>query len=685
MAFINPLFLLGVLAAAIPVAVHLVRRTRAPRVPFPSLMFIRQIEQKTIRRRKLRNLWLLALRCLALLLLALAFSRPYIAAGNHELASVAGTSVILLDVSYSMRYPGVFERARQAAQNVADSAAPVDRLALALFSSNCEVLRQPSENKAELKSLIDQAQPGFGPTDYTQALEAANSLLEEAGRGARKIYLISDFHQPGWDRTSHPPRLSRTVELIPIDASDPHPRNIAVLDVKAASEVYAQKYTGKVVATLSGAEPQSPGQSADPPIDATVELKLNDLTVERRQVRLEPGTTSTTEFTGFNVPEGSNRAAVEISGDDFAVDNSYYFAINRIPQTRILAIETASRGRSESFFLQQAMLASDASPYDLTVKTVGTVNPADLDHYRVVIINDASGVTQELATALKNFTARGGGLILATGKHTEAADFNRALGNLSPARVGDVVQARAGYSLISDMSIDHPVFVAFKKGGHMAPIRVYAYHKLEMDDRGTALASLDDGSPLIIEGLSGSGKVLMLGTTLDNSWTDLPITPVFLPLIHQVLDYLVGRGSASGYKIGQAIVASQATDGSTPQILDPRGEDVQAPAGKEGAQTVTASEAGFYRLNYHDRTEYVAVNLDTRESDLSRLDIAELTAAATADRKDDASMADDARLLTPADLESRQHLWIPLLLISLAMFVTEAILARRIRIARLVS
>src|SRR5262249_61478186 len=135
MAFINPFFLFGLLAATIPIVVHLVRRTRAPRFEFPSLMFIRQIEQKTIRRRKLRNLWLLALRCLALLLLALAFSRPYFAANNRDLTSTAETSVILLDVSYSMRYPGVFERARQAARDVTSSASPRDRLALALFSS----------------------------------------------------------------------------------------------------------------------------------------------------------------------------------------------------------------------------------------------------------------------------------------------------------------------------------------------------------------------------------------------------------------------------------------------------------------------------------------------------------------------------------------------------------------------
>ena len=49
------------MAAALPVLVHLVRRTRAVKLEFPSLMFLRRIEQKTIRKRRLRNLALLAL------------------------------------------------------------------------------------------------------------------------------------------------------------------------------------------------------------------------------------------------------------------------------------------------------------------------------------------------------------------------------------------------------------------------------------------------------------------------------------------------------------------------------------------------------------------------------------------------------------------------------------------------
>src|ERR1044071_6957183 len=112
MAFLNPIFLLGAMAAALPVLVHLVRRTRARKVEFASLMFLRRIEQKTIRKRKLRNLALLALRCAALLLLALAFARPYLPS-QTSLASTGArpASVILIDTSYSMRYANVFDRA----------------------------------------------------------------------------------------------------------------------------------------------------------------------------------------------------------------------------------------------------------------------------------------------------------------------------------------------------------------------------------------------------------------------------------------------------------------------------------------------------------------------------------------------------------------------------------------------
>src|SRR5436190_22252359 len=77
MWFLSPLFLLGVAAVAAPLLVHLVRRTRARRIEFPALTFVRQVPQRTIRRRTFRNIMLLILRCLAVVLIVIAFARPF--------------------------------------------------------------------------------------------------------------------------------------------------------------------------------------------------------------------------------------------------------------------------------------------------------------------------------------------------------------------------------------------------------------------------------------------------------------------------------------------------------------------------------------------------------------------------------------------------------------------------------
>ena len=75
--FLTPLFLAGLAAVAIPVALHLMRRHADPIVPFGALRLISRTPVEQIRRRRLRELLLLALRCAALALLALAFARPY--------------------------------------------------------------------------------------------------------------------------------------------------------------------------------------------------------------------------------------------------------------------------------------------------------------------------------------------------------------------------------------------------------------------------------------------------------------------------------------------------------------------------------------------------------------------------------------------------------------------------------
>jgi von Willebrand factor type A domain/Aerotolerance regulator N-terminal len=678
MAFLNPIFLLGVMAAGLPVLVHLVRRTRAVKIQYPSLMFLRRIEQKTIRKRRLRNLLLLALRCAALLLLALAFARPYFTGPSPvSAASDRPTSVILVDGSYSMRYGDVFDRAKQAARDAINNSPVNEQTALVLFSQSYEILMPLKANRAEALAILDQMQPGLGTTDYLQAIQAAISILKDAGESERRIHLISDFQEAGWNRAAPPIKVSPEIKLIPVDVSDAKAANLAISDVKSDPVVYAQKYASKVVARINHF-----GADAGP--GAAVELKLNDLTVERRQLNLEAGASQAVEFTGFNVPEGSNGASVEISGDGFPLDNKFFFTIRRENQAKVLVIETAVRGRSESFFIKQSIDAGENNQHSLTLKTPGTVNPSELELYRAVIINDAADIGDALRSALKNFVERGGGLIIAAGKHTDSNGFNRAFAGLAPAQLGESVQSR-GYALMSQIKTDHPIFGPFARSGRFTSTRVYAYHRATANEGAMTIAALDDGSPILVEGSAGRGKVLLLNTSLDTAWNDLPLTPMFLPLVRQMLEYLGGREETSAYTIGQVFAATPDAGGALPSIESPSGRRLDdARRTSVGELSIDASEQGFYKLRYRDHVDQRAVNVDRKESDFARLNLDEFIASISPGPADKSAPPLAPPNLSAEEIEAKQRLWLPLLILSLALFVVEALLARRIRIAKLV-
>jgi drug/metabolite transporter (DMT)-like permease len=121
MNFVNPLFLLGVLAAAVPILLHLRKRERARRIEFPTLIFLRKISRKTIRFQKLRHLLLLLMRILAFACLVLAFMRPYTNVPPQAAAAegrVSRAMVILLDNSMSMSYGDRWARAQKAATDI---------------------------------------------------------------------------------------------------------------------------------------------------------------------------------------------------------------------------------------------------------------------------------------------------------------------------------------------------------------------------------------------------------------------------------------------------------------------------------------------------------------------------------------------------------------------------------------
>src|SRR4051812_46590658 len=118
MNFLTPLFLLGALAIAGPIIFHLIRRTTRERQVFSSLMFLMPSPPRLTRRSRIEHLLLLAVRCLVIGLLAVAFARPFIrkAMTPDRVAEGGKTILLLVDTSASMRRGNLWPQAKDKAQ-----------------------------------------------------------------------------------------------------------------------------------------------------------------------------------------------------------------------------------------------------------------------------------------------------------------------------------------------------------------------------------------------------------------------------------------------------------------------------------------------------------------------------------------------------------------------------------------
>src|SRR5471032_1090819 len=221
LSFLSPLFLAGAAAAAVPLVLHLLKREPEARVKFAAVKLIKQAPVEYTDRRRLRELLLLALRVTALVLLALAFARPFFATGAA--VGSAGVTVVALDTSYSLAAPGRFERAKQLAKEAIAKAPAGDLVGVVTFADEAEIVAKPGSDRTLAVDAVEQAVTGFGATRYRAALSAASQHL--AGRHGTFV-VVTDLQEIGWDagdRVSVPE--GTTIQVADVGAL---PANLAV-------------------------------------------------------------------------------------------------------------------------------------------------------------------------------------------------------------------------------------------------------------------------------------------------------------------------------------------------------------------------------------------------------------------------------------------------------------------------
>ena len=700
MSFLAPLFLLGALAVAIPIIIHLTHREKKDVVPFPSLMFLRKIPYRSVRRQKLRHLFLFALRCLALLLIAVAFARPFFESSRASAASALGPRevVFVVDHSYSMGYEDRLSRAKAEVGSRIQSLGGEDLASVVVFSDRAEVLNQPTSDKAVLAVEVAGIQLSARPTGFGPALKLAKRILDESELSRKEVVLVSDFQRLGFEDEDDDVWLPAGTVLTPVDLSSADTENLSLTNVSLERD----EASGRERLTASArVTRKAPADGA--PLASRISLEIDGRALQTKPLELAPNTSATIGFDPVTVPAGEARGTIRLEQDALPKDNVYHFVLSSGQALSILNLEEGARRIRRSFYVERALEIGDRPSFRNESKLLSQLRASDLSGTDVVILNDVPSLPAALVGLLSEFVEKGGGLVVVLGEGSSRNSFAEGASGLFPAALGVVVdRARDWGGTLSYLDYGSPVFEVFNAphSGDFSGAKFFRYRAFDSPVSEGVLARYDDGVPALVERRLGSGRVLVWTSTLDTFWNDLARQPVFLPFMHQLVKHAASYAEASSWHtVGEVLdvdrYLAMVLEGESENDASGRSFDlvITSPSSRktilprtEERALLPLEEQGFYDIRRAGRgdgpsSSSVAVNLDTAESDLSPLDPEELVASVTSRETGVAASGGAEAGDSREAQEGRQSYWWFLLSGALLLLASETLLSNRLSMA----
>ena len=715
MTFLNPLALFGLLAAAIPILLHLLNLRKLRTIEFSTLSFLKELQKTSIRRLKLRQLLLLVLRTLLVLLIVLAFSRPTLRGslignvGSHART----TAVLLIDDSYSMTVSDergeLLKQAQQAARNVVHLLKEGDEAFLVPLSSLAEAGSSGAiRDFGLLRRDIDEIKQSAKLHSVEEGLRVAARLLSETHNFNKEVYVLSDFQQGVL--SSDPAVSTAKEELFPPEArfflvplGKRGLQNFGIESVTIPSSIFERDKPFTVQARV--------GNYSDNDIqDHVVSVFLNGTRVAERSIDIPKHSDLSVEFSVAANSTGFIEGFVETEDDDFQYDNRRYFVLQIPERVRALLVGAPGDLRYPRLALSTRTSASE-SALVLDEVAPDRLSSVEIRHADVIVLCTSQGLSAAQISELSAFVKSGGGLALFPGTQIDPAAFNSLLGagltvpSLTAIdRPSKPLAENESFLEFDKVELQHPLFEGMFEAGKKQSAKGSSRSSSAPDQRiesprirtsarftpGTQsnpIISLTNGAPFLLEQQLGSGRVLLYAVPPTTEWSDFPMKGIFVPLLHRSVLYLARQQARAEESLpgAEVVIRSGVAAGGAWTIRNPEKVDLMAtPTPQAYQQTVrfhATDQLGVYKVLAKEGTlqEFV-VNLDPRESRTQKATSGEIDALVgrLGIEKSSVRESNQAETIERTVLESRfgVELWKYLLILALAVAIIELFVAR---------
>ncbi len=693
MAFLNPLVLLGLAAAAIPILIHLFNFRKPRTVDFSSLAFLHELQKSTMRRVRIKQWLLLILRTLAIACLVLAFARPTVQSGWAAVfgGQVETSTALVLDNSLSMTVRDaqgdLLTQARELASAVVEASEAGDEVFLVATAAagRPEAFRNPGP----ALDAIAELEPEAGAGTVGNAVGRAFALLDGAENLNREVLVVSDLQASTFlDSARVPAPEGVRVTLLPV--GERQHANVAVTEARVVSRIVEAGQPAEVEATLVS-------YGTDAVAGYAASLYLDGERVAQASADLTPRVPTTVTFTATPQTRGWLRGEVRTEADEFEWDNTRYLVVH-VPETRrVLVVEGA--GQRADLVDLALSLGGEQTRFAVTTVPETALAAQDLGGFDVVVLVGPESLASGERAALARFVQSGGGLMLFPSERAGAADYDALFAALGGGRLGEAVGRLGGTQAVAQfgrVDLEHPLFEGVFEDGDQARLEspdifLARPYRPGGGDEYTLIA-LSSGPPFLQEIRSGDGTAFVFAVAPDPRWSDFPVRGLFVPLLYRAVYYLAAdadTGEALSVRQAGALRVSGATEGL--RLVGPDGAELapeqrSVPGGVLLELDDSVREPGVYDVIQGERlVRRVAFNPDARESDLTPLDAeaarAGLEAATGAevrllDASDGRGLDAAARI---AEERAGVELWNVFLMAALFFLVAEMLVAMQWR------
>ena len=577
MHFLSPILLWFLLAAAVPVVIHLVNRRRHKTVQWAAMKFLLSATRQYRGEKKLRHIAILTCRALGITALAIAAARPVVSEIIGWGSGSIGTVVLILDRSASMEIKNVSNQSlrESALEKISATIKNLGNPRLMLVDSASGELQEIAS--PELLPSLSSTAPTDTTADIPALLVRAIAFLSDV-TGSSEIWIASDLQSSNWlpsdDRWN---TIRSTIAALP---NAPTIRILSMTDAhgsNAAIRITESRRVGNEL--LLDVEIQNDSANTDAPASLTTHLNGSNTsenlaitnTLARFQKRITlPNSAST------------GHGWLSLTADANPRDNTAYFVYG--PSRKAVSLVIAPPGESANYLA----LAAAPPGMEMEAPIVSPEQAAQKISPELAAVLWAAPLPEAAAAeAMRRFLVSGGHVCFFAPSTPSGATFN----NLGWSQT-TIAPAGKFFILKEWNRRDGPLRDGLD-GSPVAAQRLKALRRQIPEGDATTLARWEDGEPAFVRRIFDHGTAWLLGTVPDYSWSNLGDADVLLPLVQRIV-------SEGNERFQVSLSTSVGAENARPQNKQPRirskipGDELTADAFLAG---VEKSDSGFLAIN----------------------------------------------------------------------------------------